>query len=145
MDRLRVAAVTIGLAVTMGLAPSQSQQGGPRQAWRAGAKHRAALPPDVTISDAQGRPQQVARCGTRSPSPLERQLSEEQVSSWLRDKGQNHRAGRVAVPTWFHVIYIRKGGRDVGKVSRAAIEKQITVAKKAFKKSGFKLVLTGVD
>lgn len=130
---------------TMGLAQSPSPGQGRRQAWLAAAQHRSALRPDVTILDELGEPQQVARCGTRSPSALERQLSELQVRSWVRDNGLEHRAKKVTVPVYFHVTYRKKGGQDVGMISQSEIKDQINVANKAFKKHGFKFVLAGVD
>jgi len=146
MKQQRALALALVLVfATMGLAQRQVAGQAARQTWRRAAQHRAALQPDITILDELGQRQPAARCGTRSPGALERELEAAQTRTWLRDNGMDHRAAKITVPVQVHVIYYKKGGQEIGMLTRDTIETQMDVLNGGFKKHGFKFVLDNID
>ena len=137
--------VLVLVIATLGLGQDQVPGENARQTWRSASQYRESLQPDITLLDKLGQPQPATRCGTRSPSPLERELSAAETRAWLRDNGTDHLAAKTKVPVQFHVIYYTKGGEDIGRLSRKTIKRQISVMNKGFKKHGFKFVLDEID
>ena len=85
----------------------------------------------------------VLRCGVKSPTALEQELIEAQVSIVERNMGASKLAAlkRGAIPVHFHIITAANG---VGNVS-SLVPAQMDVLNAAYRSSGFKFTLASVE
>ena len=128
----RAAAAVVFLAA--GSLAVAAQERGPDREPQIAAQYREELQPDVMLVDEIGRQRPGNRCGTLPyTGPLD-------PVAYLPDD----RAAPTEVPVWFHVLYHRKKGADVGRVSEAAIEEQMDVLNASLKRHGLTYTLAGI-
>ena len=128
----RAAAAVVFLAA--GSLTVAAQERGPDREPQIAAQYREELEPDVMLVDELGRQRPGNRCGTPPYTGLLDPVA------YLPDD----RAAPTEVPVWFHVLYHRKKGADVGRVSEAAIEEQMDVLNASLKRHGLTFTLAGI-